>query len=216
MNDRELIQRLLDGELDVEEAANLRARAVSDPQFAAELSAFEAMARGVAALPRPVPPENLEAHILRRVAGTAERSRGGFFRAGSFFPLRHTWAAPAVLAAGLAASITCAWWLGYRTGSARMRDAASRTASPEVVVRFSLNAPHARSVEVAGDFNAWRPERGPLALGSAGTWTATLKLPAGRHEYLFVIDGKRWVPDPSASELVDDGFGGKNAVIEVL
>jgi 1,4-alpha-glucan branching enzyme len=86
----------------------------------------------------------------------------------------------------------------------------------EVVVRFSLSAPSAHTVEVAGDFNAWRPERSPLAQGTAGNWTGSLKVPSGRHEYLFVIDGRRWVPDPSAAELVDDGFGGKNAVIEVL
>ena len=32
-------------------------------------------------------------------------------------------------------------------------------------------------------------------------------LPAGQHEYMFVVDGERWVPDPLAGRYVDDGFG---------
>ena len=42
-------------------------------------------------------------------------------------------------------------------------------------------------------------------------------LPAGQHEYMFVVDGERWVADPLAGRYVDDGFGAgrQNAVLIV-
>src|SRR6266480_2982560 len=43
-------------------------------------------------------------------------------------------------------------------------------------------------------------------------WPATLTLPAGQHQYAFVVDGERWVPDPGAPA-VDDGFGRRNSVL---
>jgi len=51
------------------------------------------------------------------------------------------------------------------------------------------------------------PRATPLVRTTAnGMWTATLKLPAGQHQYAFVVDGVRWVPDPAAPA-VDDGYG---------
>jgi hypothetical protein len=43
-------------------------------------------------------------------------------------------------------------------------------------------------------------------------WTATITLPAGQHQYAFVVDGQQWVPDPAAPA-VDDGFGRRNSVL---
>jgi len=48
--------------------------------------------------------------------------------------------------------------------------------------------------------------------GATGVWTATLTLPAGQHQYAFVVDGARWVPDPGAPA-IDDGFGRRNSVL---
>jgi 1,4-alpha-glucan branching enzyme len=47
-------------------------------------------------------------------------------------------------------------------------------------------------------------------------WSVTLPLTPGRYEYMFVVDGQRWVSDPAAIEQSDDGFGARNAVLEVL
>jgi 1,4-alpha-glucan branching enzyme len=47
-----------------------------------------------------------------------------------------------------------------------------------------------------------------------GFWSLTLPLAGGRYEYLFVINGTIWLPDPKAAS-VDDGLGGRNSVIEV-
>jgi len=84
-----------------------------------------------------------------------------------------------------------------------------------VFVRFVLYAPGARRVAVAGTFNQW--DRGAALLAPAGTsgvWTTTLALPVGQHQYAFVVDGARWVVDPSAPA-VDDGFGRRNSVVAV-
>ena len=82
-----------------------------------------------------------------------------------------------------------------------------------VTVRFVLVAPEARQVSLAGTFNQWDAHATPLVrTGPTGVWTATLTLPAGQHQYAFVVDGVRWVPDPGAPA-VDDGFGRRNSVL---
>src|SRR6267378_2771326 len=82
-----------------------------------------------------------------------------------------------------------------------------------ITVHFVLSAPDARAVNVAGTFNQWDPRATPLVrAGANGMWTATLKLPAGQHQYAFVVDGVRWVPDPAAPA-VDDGYGRRNSVL---
>ncbi|PYO87171.1 MAG: glycoside hydrolase family 13 [Gemmatimonadetes bacterium] len=84
---------------------------------------------------------------------------------------------------------------------------------PLVTVRFVLVAPDAKAVSLAGTFNQWDAHATPLVrAGATGVWTATLSLPAGQHQYAFVVDGQRWVPDPGAPA-VDDGFGRRNSVL---
>jgi hypothetical protein len=108
-------------------------------------------------------------------------------------------------------------WLVPRRPAARAPETASRAAATAdtVYVRFELVAPEARSVSVAGSFNGWRVGAMPLTRVADGLWAATVALPLGEHRYEFVIDGTRWVPDPTAHAQVDDGFGGRNSVIVV-
>jgi 1,4-alpha-glucan branching enzyme len=71
-------------------------------------------------------------------------------------------------------------------------------------------------VEVVGSFTDWRPGAIPLQDDDRdGVWQTEVVLPAGEHEYMFVVDGERWVPDPLAGRYADDGFGRQNAVIIV-
>ena len=85
-------------------------------------------------------------------------------------------------------------------------------------ITFSMraDATQVQSIAVVGDFNDWDPDRNPLTdVNHDGLWTTTLKLEPGRYEYMFIIDGQKWVPDPSAYQYVNDGFGNKNAVLEI-
>jgi hypothetical protein len=81
-----------------------------------------------------------------------------------------------------------------------------------VDVRFVLVAPDAASVHLAADFNQWSPEGYDLVQQSDGTWEITVPLRKGRaYAYNFIIDGERWIADPSSSSLLDDGFGGASS-----
>ncbi len=83
-------------------------------------------------------------------------------------------------------------------------------------VEFQLNAPGAARVELVGDFTAWQSGQirfdGP---DDHGNWKARVLLPEGRYEYLFLVDGQKWVTDISAPAHRPDGFGNLNAVINL-
>jgi hypothetical protein len=73
-----------------------------------------------------------------------------------------------------------------------------------------------RSVRLVGDFNDWGAE--PMELEPTevgGVFAVTVALPPGEHEYMFVVDGKRWVTDPLAARHRPDGFGRTNSVISL-
>lgn len=93
--------------------------------------------------------------------------------------------------------------------------AADPPASDAGAVTLSLVLQNAREVALAGSFNQWDRERHKLAgPDPKGRWTITLPLAPGRYEYLFVVNGTDWVPDPAAPS-VSDGLGGKNSVLLV-
>lgn len=93
--------------------------------------------------------------------------------------------------------------------------AVAQAADTVHVVRFVFSAPGAQSVALAGDFNGWSRERTPLEeMDGSGQWSVTVPLPAGRHEYAFVVDGERWVADPFATASRDE-FGQESSVLRV-
>jgi 1,4-alpha-glucan branching enzyme len=93
---------------------------------------------------------------------------------------------------------------------------ATTAPAPErVLVRLVVVHPGARTVQAAGDFNGWNPSQTPLEPVSNGAWTVTIPLEPGRYEYQFVVDGEQWIADPFAVEQNDDGFGSRNAVLDV-
>lgn len=85
-----------------------------------------------------------------------------------------------------------------------------------VRVVFNLAMPEARNVQVMGSFNGWRPQKCEVRkIGSEMSWSATLSLPPGRYEYVFLVDGEKIVSDPGQVLLQDDGFGNVNNVLVV-
>ena len=86
-----------------------------------------------------------------------------------------------------------------------------------ILVRLVLEAPEARSVTVAADWNQWKPETQPLSDEDGdGIWEIHLRLQRGKdYQYQFVIDGSRWVADPGARVQIDDGFGGVNSLLNI-
>ena len=86
----------------------------------------------------------------------------------------------------------------------------------EGIAQFVGHFPGARSVDVVGPFTDWRSGVIPLRDDDHdGVWSAVVVLPTGAHEYMFVVDGERWVADPLAGRYVSDGFGRQNALLIV-
>ncbi len=94
---------------------------------------------------------------------------------------------------------------------------------------FQFRAPDARSVHLAGSFNNWLDndqgkitgqERWLLQKDDTGTWRISAPIPAGKHEFKFVVNGgERWETDPSrpvaatGNSLVEGQQGGVEFII---
>jgi hypothetical protein len=72
----------------------------------------------------------------------------------------------------------------------------------------------AKAVYLAGKFNDWNPTALAMTGPDAGGYYSVVqKLPAGNHEYKFVIDGKQWRSDPGNPEQV--GFY-RNSLLRIV
>jgi hypothetical protein len=98
------------------------------------------------------------------------------------------------------------------------RVAAAQTIAPAPLrlVRLIYVPPdeNVERVTVAGTFNGWDPESTEMQK-EGGAWVLQLVLPPQTYEYMFVEDGTQWVTDPLALQTRDDGFGQKNAVLDL-
>jgi len=82
-------------------------------------------------------------------------------------------------------------------------------------VSFSILAPKANRVTVAGNFNNWDASNTPLIKNSKeGVWKRELTLESGKYEYKFVVDG-RWINDPGNKRTIKNPFGTENSLVEV-
>ncbi|MBE0618919.1 MAG: glycogen-binding domain-containing protein [Proteobacteria bacterium] len=196
MSDRERLHRLLDGE------ESVTARPAADSALGRQLAAYEE-ALSLLTEAAEAPPAALVDRVMEAIPDPAERTWGDRLR--SLWPRGTRWVAPAL--AGALASLLLAAGVG-RVPDPRPADG--------VAVAFEVHAPGAQAVELVGSFNGWRAGeillQGPDATGH---WTTTVRLPEGRHEYLFLVDGKTWITDPRATAYRPDGFGHRNALIEL-
>jgi len=79
---------------------------------------------------------------------------------------------------------------------------------------FSLSAPQARSVSIAGGFNQWNISSHSLKQDKRGVWRISLSLNPGQYEYRFFVDGG-WQNDPSCSSFIENPFGTSNCLKNV-
>ena len=197
------LQEALDGERDPAELpADLReayARLIAAAELL-ETTPRLSVADRVTAEIRRMPVHMLPDGRVRRAIRWFGRPRAVTFR------LRPVWTL--ALVAGLAAILLLPWQQG----------SVPTPGESEGIANFVGHFPGARSVEVVGSFNNW--SRGLIHLSDDdgdGIWHGAAVLPAGAHEYMFVVDGERWVADPLAGRYVDDGFGAgqENSVLIV-
>ncbi len=83
-----------------------------------------------------------------------------------------------------------------------------------VKMTFTLHAPDAQSVKLAGNFSSWEHEAKPMRRLKNGSWKATLSLEPKTYEYRFLVDGQ-WVDDPECDARKPNPFGGENCVCVV-
>jgi hypothetical protein len=96
-------------------------------------------------------------------------------------------------------------------GGARLAPLVAQHRGDSVVVRFRMSG--ARSVAIAGDWNAWQPAV-LRALGE-DVWEAAMVLAPGTYHFNLLVDGNEWVV-PGGVAVVSDGMGGMVAVLTVL
>jgi len=92
-------------------------------------------------------------------------------------------------------------------------------------ILFQYEAPAARYVNLAGNFNSWCGTQGTGRFDATidpmsdedgdGIWTITKQLKPGRYQYKYVIDhGMRWELDPNNPDTDTEG-GIKNSLLIV-
>jgi len=213
-------QRYLDQETSLsEEAAFLAQLSETErSELRATRTALEALQR----LPQIPAPANLARNVM---AALKPKRQSAFTRLRQWLE-RHPllgWEfsgaalATAVLFIALA-PLSLTPQLGSSAPASSPLTQASYTSGPSSnALRFSLYSPQAHSVALIGDFNGWGSmAQVKLAPSGNGTWSVTVPLPAGRYQYAFLVNGKRWVTDPHAEQHVNDDFGRQNAVVTII
>jgi 1,4-alpha-glucan branching enzyme len=89
----------------------------------------------------------------------------------------------------------------------------SKASVPQTIeegIVFSIEAPNAQCVQLAGDFNGWTAEGNEMEL-NAGIWRKVVPLPPGLYLYRFVVDGV-WMTDPLNVNVQLTPWGAQNSV----
>ncbi|MFH0811043.1 MAG: hypothetical protein V2A77_11355 [Pseudomonadota bacterium] len=200
----DLILRALDGRL-VDENHPLAAGI--DPD---ELRQLDAIAEGLASMETLQAPPGFTESVM---VALPERRRSLWTRLKDLLVRPHVIRLNLAWESGLAAGLIV---LALSAYSSAPSGAASEPPADLVHTRFTLKAPKAKKVTLAGDFNGWHHDRCPLLKAEAeGIWTITIPLHPGRYKYMFYVDDRRWQTDPMAESYEHDGFGSRNAVVEV-
>jgi hypothetical protein len=160
-------------------------------------------------------PVTLDADLEARVVRAIEAERSARSRARGL-----SWGGAAWWVGGLAAALALAAGVALRGAHRRPVPPSVVVGSPVAAsakpVQFRLVAPASSRVSVVGDFNDWDPQASPMVRASGrGPWSVRLSLPPGRYRYTFLVDGKRWVRDPSEPPALGNDFDTPTSVITV-
>lgn len=86
--------------------------------------------------------------------------------------------------------------------------------APAAPASFSIAAPDAKAVFLAGEMTDWEAGKVAMQRDEHGTWHTALDLAPGQWLYKFVVDGQ-WVPDPATDDHDADGQGGQHSFVFV-
>ncbi len=210
--DKEIIHRLLDGDLGPDEKTALMDRVQADPALKEEFDGLTGALSAIETSERMPAPLFFTAEVMRRLpprkAAIGRRVRDFLLRGRVLrWNMATAFAAMALFALIFTQVV--------RTRNAPVETAVAPQQAQTVTVTMNLHAPEARRVAVAGTFNKWKADANVLTKQENGVWTISIPLKPGEYSYMFIVDGKAWVTDPNAETYSDDGFGNKNAVVRV-
>ncbi len=96
----------------------------------------------------------------------------------------------------------------------RMEEALKKHLPKLTEVAFTIYAPEAKEVYVAGDFNDWKQDDTSRMQKHNDTWTLKMSLLSGRYRYRFIMDD-RWVDDPENPKKTLNPYGQMDSLMEV-
>jgi hypothetical protein len=176
-----------------------------------EAAAWQALLEDVRDAGSDAAPVGLETRVLQSVR--AEASSSAWVRAMRWWTRPRPLRLPP-LAGALAAAAVVLLLLGRQAVVPGPGEVATGLSGQAIHVQFALNAPDASTVAISGDFTDWSTVGLSDADGD-GVWTVRIPVKPGVHEYMFLIDGTKWITDPNAERYEEDGYGYRNAVVAV-
>jgi hypothetical protein len=203
----------IDGTLSDAERRRFEAKLAEDPAARARFNELRELAASIEALPGSEPPVDFTESVMAQIR---DIRHPWWVRPWRFLmrphEIRFNLLGAMTATAGIAAVVVLGVQLLRQEG---MPQPPSAGVQKEYLMRFSYIDPHARQVYVAGSFNDWRKQQIPLTDSSGkGLWSGILPMKPGIYEYMFYVDG-HWVEDAHAQRHKDDGFGRKNAILEL-
>jgi len=93
----------------------------------------------------------------------------------------------------------------------------SRAAKGKASVTFTVDPQvGAQTAAVCGEWNDWSPDAGSMHRDSAGGFSLTVGLDAGRaYRFRYLLDGRRWDNDWAADAYQPNDFGGDDSVVDL-
>jgi len=96
----------------------------------------------------------------------------------------------------------------------RMHEILKETLPKLNEITLKVNAPEAKEVYLAGEFNNWKLDENSRMEQNNGCWIKNLNLNSGKYRYRFVIDGN-WTEDPSNPLKQMNPYGAMDSLLEV-
>lgn len=83
-------------------------------------------------------------------------------------------------------------------------------------IEFYVQHDCASQISLAGSFNHWAQDVLLMEPGKKGLWKIQIPmLPAGRYQYKFFVDDKKWLEDVDNPYREPDGFHGFNSILVI-
>ena len=215
--EKELLHKFIDHELSQEEEREFKARLSKNKSLAEEIERFEGVLSQIEKLDEFVTSEDFTERIIEEVRGKKTRVLEiikDFFLMPRFLRWRVA-TLPLVFIFIAIVSVVSIESYKFLKSMDLSKSSQMVPILKEAHIKFVYHNPGAKNIYLVGDFNKWRVGEIKLLPKGEGFWSISIPLQPGRYQYMFVVNGSRWVLDPLSQGVIDDGFGNKNGVVLV-